>query len=436
MRSSEKEVPELSGTMLFATWDAPTSSYLTSLFAPIFVNLARDYGLGVEVIQATWRAEQGSTDQRQAEILSSEGIAYHSVTINKTLGKAGDLTAALQMYFFMRRFTRARAGRLIIFARSPLVALIAILVAKKNPNAYIVFDADGLPFDERVEYGGMNPLGLVYRLMRDVEAYSIREADAVLVRTNVAIDVLLARAGPGLSRSKFHKVLNGRDEAMFAPAIVGHRQSVRTRLGIPLDAPLLCYVGSSFNGKYQGKAILTLFAEVHAQLPSARLLLVLERTETACDGLSLHSELGQFISVVSATGEEVPALISACDLGLSLIESSYSTSAVSATKVGEYLLCGLPVIVNKGCGEIADKLRDQKFANYLSNVEAKTLKNAAAWFVEDIWPAQGSYATQARMFGIDECGLEKALRDYREVMNKWLRSNNSSVRQNKIDVNV
>lgn len=417
MMQREKE-PQWRGALVFATWDAPTSSYLTSLFGPIFGRLASEYGLKAEVHQATW-IEKGSLTQRPRQILADKGIAYRPVIIRKFLGKAGEFAAALTMYFRIRRSFSWRKGPVIIFARAPLAAFVSILAARKVPDAYVVFDADGLPFDERVEYDGADPLGFLYRLMRDIEAYSVRRANAVLVRAEAAVDILISRAGPGVTRSKFRKVVNGRDEKIFAPSEASERAAVRNRLRITLDVPLLCYVGSSFDGKYQGLAILSFFREVRVRLPDARLLLILERPETANRGLLMHPELNDFITVTSATGDEVPALIAASDLGLSLIESGYSTNVVSATKVGEYLLCGLPVVVNRGCGEIAEKLRGQPFADYLFDVEEGSLAKAAEWFVDVIWSDRGSYALQARKFGMDECGLEKSLMDYRGVIDDW-----------------
>jgi glycosyltransferase involved in cell wall biosynthesis len=47
----------------------------------------------------------------------------------------------------------------------------------------------------------------------------------------------------------------------------------------------------------------------------------------------------------------VPAYLSAADAGISFIKPCFSKLASSPTKNGEYLACGLPLILNAGIGD-------------------------------------------------------------------------------------
>ena len=409
-------VPHLPKMLVFLTWDAPSSSYLTGLFAPILRRLASEYGLQAQVIQATWSPREGEVDQGRVVLLQSMGFSYSKVMIPKILGHAGDIIGLLRLYFGIRAFLRKNSDGTLVVARAPVPALAAIFAARNFPRCKVIFDADGFPIDERVEYGGGDPYGLFYRLMRDVEAYCVRASDAVLVRADAAIDMLLARSGPGVPRGKFSKVRNGRDEKRFKRQADAERGEIRRLLGIANGIPLVCYVGSSFDGKYNGDLMLEVFSKLKGLLPDAHLVLLLERPATAEDVIAKHPELHGAITAVSVAGSEIHAYIAACDLGISLIDTGYSTKAVTATKVGEYLLCGLPVIVNQGCGEIAAKLQGRIFSHYLMDSSSESAVQAARWFVDGIWPNREFYSAEARRFGVAECGLEAAMDDYRRVV--------------------
>jgi glycosyltransferase involved in cell wall biosynthesis len=49
---------------------------------------------------------------------------------------------------------------------------------------------------------------------------------------------------------------------------------------------------------------------------------------------------------------EIPDYLQAADVAISFIKPSFSKQASSPTKIAEYLGCGLPVICNKGVGDL------------------------------------------------------------------------------------
>ena len=103
----------------------------------------------------------------------------------------------------------------------------------------MVFDADGLPLDERVDFSGQSPSSLAHRFLRDVEAQAVRRADRVLTRATKAVEILHNRAGAGTEVSKFHVVTNGRDTERFRPADVTESATVRRDLGLAMDTRYL-----------------------------------------------------------------------------------------------------------------------------------------------------------------------------------------------------
>src|ERR1043165_9844690 len=56
-------------------------------------------------------------------------------------------------------------------------------------------------------------------------------------------------------------------------------------------------------------------------------------------------------SVLAVASAEVPSYLAAADVGLAFIKRCVSKIASSPTKNGEYLACGLPLVINAGVGD-------------------------------------------------------------------------------------
>src|SRR6185369_15192290 len=72
---------------------------------------------------------------------------------------------------------------------------------------------------------------------------------------------------------------------------------------------------------------------------------------------SRHVETKNF-SVLSVAAAEVPSYLAAADAGLSFIKPCLSKVASSPTKNGEYLACGLPLVINAGIGDSDSLVND------------------------------------------------------------------------------
>jgi glycosyltransferase involved in cell wall biosynthesis len=63
-------------------------------------------------------------------------------------------------------------------------------------------------------------------------------------------------------------------------------------------------------------------------------------------------------SVQKATSGEVLNWVSRSQVAISFRKPTFSQIAASPTKIGEYLACGIPVIVNSGIGDIAEQVNE------------------------------------------------------------------------------
>jgi hypothetical protein len=307
--------------LLFVTWDGPQVSYLEGLFLPIFAGLA-EHGYEFAVLQFTWGDHKLSERVRHA--CARQGVPYRRVDVWR-FGAIGALFTAASGGRHVDRAVRDwKINALLTRSLMPAVATMLSRSARAHP---FIFDSDGLPADERVEFAGLNPRGLSYRLLRLIEARAVRRARIVLVRTRAAIAVLAKRAGRDAPEAKFYVVTNGRDPQPFLAAAVDES---------PDGRPRLCYLGS-VGPQYLPSKMLALARELKHRLPGTTLTLFTLEPDALKPFLASAGLEGEdWISVRSLAPADIPKILGNYDVGFALRQLSLSMSAVAPVKIGDY----------------------------------------------------------------------------------------------------
>jgi glycosyltransferase involved in cell wall biosynthesis len=387
---------ESSLNILFVTWDGPQVSYLESLFLPIFAGLA-GHGIRVDVLQFRW----GSAAQADAiaEACTRAGCGYRHKTIRRGLAGLGPFATA----FAGRREVRNAVrdfGSEIVMPRShmPAIAALAAGGARFRP---VLFDADGFAADEKVEFGSLSARGPTYRILRGVEARTVRAAGSVIVRSAAAARILGERAR--VEPERFHVVANGRDEAVFHPHDEATRLEVRRELGIDAAAPLAVYAGS-VGPQYRFDLIRDFADSLARRRPDARLL-VLSGSPDLAEAELAGAPLAPVF--MRAPPERVGRYLAAADIGLAFRADSFSVQGVAPVKLGEYLLCGVPAVGNSAVGDTAAAKAAGLFFDDSAGVDS-----AAQWLVDEVLPHREAYRSRARAAGIEGFSLRRSVEDY------------------------
>lgn len=391
--------------ILFVTWDGPQVHYLESLFLPIFAGLRPD-GYEFDILQFRWGSAAEEDAVRSA--CAEAGCGYSAVKIWRW-GALGAFATALLGGRRLRQAVR-RFGADAIMPRSVLPSLVTL--AGGGPRLRpVLMDADGLEIDERAEFSGLRTTGLVYRLLRDIEAQMVRKSTAIVTRTAATREILMARAGPPADPAKYAIVGNGRDSRDFHPFDEQSRRSVRAELGIAADAPLIAYVGS-FGPKYRTSAIGELAMALRALRPDTRLLVLsLAPDQVRSELFDRFPGLAEFATVVRSPPQDVARYLAAADVGTVFITESFSTRAVLPVKTGEYLLCGVPAVGTVATGDNEAALGAGVFFD-----DRRGPGEAARWVVDEILPKREEYRRRARAVGVEHFSLERSLRDYRSAL--------------------
>lgn len=388
--------------VLFVSWDGPQVTYLEGLFVPIFERL-KAHGYQFSVLQFTWgkelRAAQAACEKAEIE--------YKSITVARRPLAIGALVTAIQGAKAIKSLVSSDSVD-IIMPRSTLPAL-ASLLAFREGHIPMVFDADGLPLDERVEFAGASPKAATHRFLRDVESQAVLRASAVLTRTERAKEILLSRGGAGVHPKKFFVVTNGRHIDTFHCGTESERLVVREQLGLTRATPLIVYAGS-IGAQYCIGEMLELFREILRLRSDAHALLLTRSVDEANKILAPHSDILKRVIVRSASADEVPRYLAAADLGIALRRQSFSMQGVAPIKIGEYLLCGLPVVATRGIGNT--EVLQNGSAFLVEDFEEVFSKQCARWFVEEVLPNREALRDTCRAIGVQYFSIDACVASY------------------------
>lgn len=325
--------------ILFITWDGPETSYMEGLFMPIFNAIQeRDNRFQFHCLQFTWGTEVSSQENASKKY----NIPYKNVKINKKpIATLASFYSLLTGHNHIQKYVKDNNIDILM----PRSNFPAYMTRKCNLYLPILFDADGLPIEERIDFGGLKRSSLLFKFLKKIEQDIVVNANRIITRSQKAIDYLETSYLPN-NYNKFSIVLNGRDSNNFN--IANTKDSVYKELNIDKNSLLLIYVGS-LGEKYAIKEMLEVFYKLRNENKKKKtyFLILTGNKEYA---LSKIEDFNNII-VKKAPFEKVNYYLNAADIAIGLIYPKLSMQGASAVKYGEYLLSGLPTIASKGIGD-------------------------------------------------------------------------------------
>ncbi len=390
--------------LLFITWDGPQTSYMEGLFMPVFHEIQRQHPeYRFHVIQFTW-ADQKKTDEVKAAAEKS-GIQYTAFPVlKKPVASLGSFFTLFTSSKKIENYIRENKID-IVMPRSTFPAFMVNKIRSKNFK--IIFDADGLPIEERVDFSGLQRDSLQYKWLKSIEKHMLRQADAVMTRSRKAVDIHVQTLGEAF-REKCAVVKNGRNATLFRTDDLW-RSHARKELGLTEEF-LFVYAGS-LGPQYCLPEMLQIFQEYAAHHPAKFLILT---GNTAFAEQHIPPELSAVVYIKSVAADTVPFYLNAADMGFALRQPSFSMQGVAPIKLGEYLLCGLPVIASKGIGDSEEIL--QYFEECFVWDHAKSLKDKLPEIMDFIQNATYADRKIIRQKALDYFSLEAAAQSYIKVL--------------------
>ncbi len=243
----------------------------------------------------------------------------------------------------------------VIHARSFFPALIA-LVCKRLLRTRLIFDMRSLYVDEQVPLGRARPGTLKYRLLRWLERDLLRSSDAVVAvsepfAAHVRSRVDVWKEPPA---ARIFVIPNCVDTGRFWPCAEARSRS-RRRLGADSRTVLLATM-SWLSQRYAVEEMARFFQE-YKKLDASAFFLVLANRPQPADAERLLGGMGivpSDLRVVNADPGEVAGLMQAGDVGIFFGGRGFQQKIMFPIKFAEYLAVGMPVVVNRGVGQIQE----------------------------------------------------------------------------------
>ena len=305
----------------------------------------------------------------------------------------------------------------LVHARSYIPATIA-LALKRKFGVKMIFDVRGLMAEEYVDARHWPEGGLRYRVTKAAERRIFAATDAVVTLTQRIWPII--KEWDGLKgRDVHHAVIPCCVDLSSFDFNEQERAKLRAELGLG-DRFTFVYSGS-LDGWYLTEEMADFFASVVRKRSDAHLLwLTTGSRERVRQLMSARGVSEDHFSIRAVAAKEVPSYLAAGDVGLSFIKRCFSKLASSPTKNGEYLACGLPMVINSGIGDSDELVRESQATIAINDFNDREFDDAWAAIqqvVNDPDIKAKARAVAEKVFDLNAVGAERYARLYEDLLN-------------------
>jgi glycosyltransferase involved in cell wall biosynthesis len=289
------------------------------------------------------------------QILKEHGISWYPYMYTKNppvISTIIDLWRMRKKAIELQKITEFN----IVHCRSYISSIVGLYLKKLTHGSIkFIFDMRGFWIEERIEGGMWNVKNPLYRgvvsFFKSNEKRFYQKSDKIISLTNAAKSYIVNNKD--IVSSKIGVIPTCVDFDLFKITDLNEQIDLRQQLGIKANTKVFVYAGA-IGGSYNIDLILQVYQQYKSFFIDTHLLL-LTKDPLSVEGHALVDRLNinkDEFSVVESPFKKVYKYLNIGNIGFVFYSKGWSNIARSPTKMGEYLACGLPVLVYGNVGDI------------------------------------------------------------------------------------
>ncbi len=252
-----------------------------------------------------------------------------------------------------------------------------------------------------------------FLLLKKLEKKIALRASHIFTATNGMINVIESW---GVDRRRLHRVPSCIDLERFK-FDNDSRLKIRQEMGLSKTDLLVVYLGK-IGGMYMDEEIFE-FYKLLSESKSLRckfLFVTPQPIKLFEKRIEMNGLDKSLISIINVTHKEVPSYLSASDFGFVAVRQRPSKVFCSPIKTGEYMACGLPVIVPKGISDDFYVMKELGIAIVLERPSHEGYEKVREE-LEEFWASKTeSTRVECRKYAKENRNVAKAKELYERIM--------------------
>jgi glycosyltransferase involved in cell wall biosynthesis len=384
---------------------------------PYLVGL-RKYGYSITILSCEKEQVFGAGKSGIQALLDQAGVKWMPIKYSKRPPVFSTLWDVVKLKRAAKKIHSSHAVSMV-HTRPGIPALVGLWMKRKYGIKFLN-DIREFYADSRVEGGMWNAKNslfkLIYKYFKAQESRQVKQSDGIVCLTNAAKNIIIQwpeyRDGVPLAMIPCSADLN-----LFNAGNIDkpEQQRLARQFGFREGDLVISYLGS-IGGWYLTDEMMRFCKLLTQKVPRVKLLFIsqhqheLIKQTAAANGIDSDS-----IITVKAKRNEVPVLLSLSNYSLFFIKPCYSKLSSSPTKHGEIMGMGIPVITNKGVGDVDEIVR-----KYNGGFTVNDFTDLSFHNVIDQLGKVNFDKELIRKGAMDFYTLEKAVQSYKSLYEKIL----------------
>ncbi len=312
----------------------------------------------------------------------------------------------------------------MVHTRAGLPALIGVWM-KKKMGVKFLHDIREFYADSRIDGGIWNADNFFYRkiynFFKRKEEEELKYCDAIVCLTYAA-EKIIRQLDEYDKNIPLEVIPCSADLDLFDPEKVSDevKNKLRQDFNIHKNDFIVSYLGS-LGGWYMTDEMLQCCKKIADIIPAARFLFITpHKQEVIFDAAAKFDIDLNKIIVTHAKRHEVPPYLSLSNYSIFFIKPCYSKKSSSPTKHGEIMAMGVPVVTNKGVGDVADIVARYHSGIVLEHLNEQHFVIAAMKISKEISERAAINGTEIREGAREYYDLDKAVKKYKKIYDEVL----------------